>query len=150
MAQSVRKDFSGPLWPLGLLGNNPAFNPGTPLKLMSLVDPGGANDPNTSSATVGQEFSPRCQQIIFQGFKAGAGGNGLQNNAGNIYVLRRGGTGSGNRADFGTMIGCVTPGTTFTLPYNAMNQAEFISPYDILLDADNATDSCLVTMVIAN
>jgi hypothetical protein len=145
MALSVRKDFNGPIWPLGLIV---VAAPGTPVNIMSLVDPGLADDPNNLSPgslrSPLPEYAVRAQQIIFQGVKA-AGGTG--NNTGNIYIMRRGGTGSNNRTDYGTMVLALGAGLTFFLASAPMNRNVF-SPYDYAIDADNAGDSCLVSLII--
>jgi hypothetical protein len=143
MAQSIRKDFNGPIWPLGLIV---VATPGTPVSIMSLVDPTSANDPNTLSSriTPAQEYTVRAQQIIFQGYKASGG---LAGNSGNIYILRRGGNGSNNRTDYGTMALVVATGQTIVLASAPLNRNVF-SPYDYFVDADNASDGCLVTLVV--
>lgn len=149
--QSVRKDVNGPEWPLGLIV---VATPGTPVGIMSLVDPTSVNDPNASNAP-GPNNAPkaseyswgRCQQIEFQAFKAGAS-HGLQNNTGNIYIIRRGGTpGASNRDDYGSMVTVLTPGGAKTLG-SAAQVVDVFSGYDYLIDADNAGDSCLVTLII--
>jgi hypothetical protein len=143
MALSVRKDFNGPIWPLGLIV---VAAPGTPIAIMSLVDPTSQWDPNTLSSriTPAQEYTVRAQQIMFQGVKASGG---TTNNTGNIYIMRRGGTGSNNRTDYGTMVLALGAGLTFFLASAPMNRNVF-SPYDYAIDADNAGDSCLVSLII--
>jgi len=93
--QSVQKDFSGPDWPLGLIAVATA---GTPVGIMSLVDSANVNDPATiTPGTSGaNEYTQRCNQIVFYGVKAGAS-HGLQPNTGNVYVMRKGVQGAGNR-----------------------------------------------------
>jgi len=142
--QSVRRDFQGPIWPLGLIA---VATPGTPVGIMSLVDSSSVNDPNKATSSTSNEYTQgRAQQIIFQGVKAGAS-HGLQNNTGNVYILRRGGTGAANRDDYGTMMGYVAPGGSFVLASAAPNKDVF-SAYEYFLDADNAGDSALVSLVI--
>ena len=145
MASGVRKDYHGAVWPLGLIGNSPQITPGTPVGIMSLVDPNSVNDPNQTTTTGSNEFTVRAQQIEFQAFKAAA--HGLQNNTGNIYIIKRGGSGSANRDDYGTIITCLTPGQTFFLASAPLNRNVF-SPYDYQIDCDSAGDSCLVSLII--
>src|SRR3974390_540554 len=119
--QSIQKDREGPDWPLGLI--TPTIN--TPLNIMSNVDSTLANDPaNPTPGTTGaNEFTERCQQIVFQAFKAG--GHGLQNNAGNIYIMRKGAGGAGNRDDYGSMVACLTPGQTFVIASASLDRNVF-------------------------
>lgn len=147
--QSVRQDWNGPVWPLGLIVN---VTPGTPINIMSLVDSTLKNDPNKSNAPgpanapKASEYTQRCQQIMFQAFKANT--DGLQNNTGNIYIMRRGGSpGAANRDDYGSMVAVLTPGQTFVLASAPLNRNVF-SPYDYMIDADTAGDSCLVNLII--
>src|SRR5713226_6520370 len=98
MANSILKDRHGPDWPLGFIQ---VVTPGTPVNIMSVVDPSNLNDPATPTpSTAGaDEFTVRAQQIAFLAFKPGAS-HGTQNNTGNIYIVRKGsGGGSGNRDD---------------------------------------------------
>ena len=148
MTLSVRQDINGPEWPLGLIV---VATPGTPVSIMSLVDSSSLGDPNTKAGPPGgpvgaREYPPRCNQIEFQGFKGNAG-VGLINNTGNIYIIRRGGTGSGNRTDYGTIVTVLVPGGSKVLGASALNR-DVYSPYDYLIDADNAGDSCLVTLIL--
>jgi hypothetical protein len=120
------------------------------VNIMSLVDPTSANAPQTvvppTSGTPGNEFTERAQQIIFQAYKTAA--NGLQNNTGNIYIVRVGaGGGAGNRNDYGAIVVTLTPGQTFVLA-SAPSVQDVFSPYRYRIDADNAGDSCLVTLII--
>jgi len=147
--QSVQKDKQGPDWPLGLIT---VVTPGTPVGIMSLVDPLSSNDPSTATPaatgpTLSNEYTERAQQIIFQGVKVGAGAHGLANNTGNIYIVRKGVQGAGNRDDYGSVVATIAPGVTFILSSAALNRDVF-SPYRYSIDADNAGDSCLVTMIM--
>jgi hypothetical protein len=141
--QSVQKDREGPDWPLGLI--TPTIN--TPLSIMSLVDATAVNDPSTPTpGTSGSnEYTERAQQIIFQAYKAA--GHGLQNNTGNIYIVRKGVQGAGNRDDYGSVVAVLTPGQTLVLASAALNRNVF-NPYRYFIDADTQGDSCLVTLLI--
>jgi hypothetical protein len=154
MANSIMKDRQGPDWPLGVIA---VGTPGTPVNIMSLVDPTNLNAPqgavpaasanNTGAPTGGNEYTERAQQIIFQAYKSNSG-TGLTSNTGNIYIVRSGaGGGSGNRTDFGAIVACLSPGQTLILVGAPMNKDVF-SPYRYRIDADNAGDSCLVTLII--
>lgn len=154
MPNSIMKDRQGPDWPLGIIA---VVTPGTPVSIMSLVDPTNLNAPgtavpaasanNTGAPTGGNEYTERAQQIIFQAYKV-SGSAGLAANTGNIYIVRAGaGGGTGNRSDFGAIVACLTPGQTLILVGAAQNRDVF-SPYRYRIDADNAGDSCLVTLLI--
>jgi len=148
MANSVLLDVYGPDWPLGLIV---VPTPGTPVSIMSLVDPSSVNAPNTATTlgTAGEyEYSPLCQQIAFLAVKAGAS-HGTQNNTGNIYIVRYNSrtVGSGNRDDPGAIVWALGPGGNLFLS-SAPLVRETFSPYRYYIDADNANDSCLVTLLI--
>jgi hypothetical protein len=148
--QSVEIDEYGPDWPLGLIA---VVTPGTPVSIMSLVDPSAVNAPNQATstpgtATAGQfEYSPSVQQIAFLAVKAGAS-HGTQNNTGNIYIVRKGVQGAGNRDDYGAMVWALGPGQNLFLSSAPLERNVF-SPYRYFIDSDNAGDSCLVTLLIA-
>ena len=101
MANGVAKCPYGPLWPLG----NLVTTAGTPVNLMSLVDPSSLAAPQTATpGTAGApEYTVRCNQIVIQGMKTNSG-NGLTNNTGNIYVILKASTGSNNRTDMGCIV----------------------------------------------
>jgi len=140
MPNSVMRDINGPDWPLGSII---VTVPGTPVNIMSLVDPGITE---TTASPLNPEFTTRFQQITFQGFKAGA--HGLVPNTGNVYIVRKGvGGGTGNRDDYGAIIWVLTPGQTFILGSAALSQNVF-SPYRYFADADNANDACQVTGLV--
>jgi hypothetical protein len=143
MANSVMKDKQGPDWPCGLIV---VVTPGIPVEIMSLVDPTDVNEPESATSAASDEYSVRAQQIIFQAVKAGAGGHGLANNAGNIYLVREG-TGPSNRDDPGAIVATIAPGLTFVLASAPLDRNVF-SPYRYRIDADNAGDACLVTLLI--
>ena len=154
MTIGVAKDKQGPLWPLG---NIAVATPGTPVSIMSLVDSTNANAPNTPSSTPGNEYTERCYAIIFQPAKAGGGGNGLANNAGNVYIIKKStaSPGTQNRADQGAILFALSQQgfaanmlpQPFVLTAAALN-LDVLSPYEYFIDADNAADGCQVTLVI--
>jgi|SRR5271154_6358767 len=148
--QSVHKNKQGPVWPLGLIVN---VTPGTPVGIMSLVDPLTYNAPEQATLPQSAEYSERAYQINFTACKAGAA-HGLQINTGNIYIMMKGVAGVGNRDDYGSCVAVLPPGATtgisfptFALTAAALN-ADVFSPYQFYIDADNAGDSCLVTLNI--
>lgn len=142
MPNSVHIDKQGPDWPLGSII---VTAPGTPVNIMSLVDPGLANAPGAATGTTTDEYSPRCNQIVIQGVK---GNSPVVNNTGNIYVVRKGvGTGTGNRADNGAIVLVIAPGSTGVLGPSALVKDVF-SPYRYSIDADNANDAAQVTLLI--
>lgn len=146
MTLSVQKDHQGPDWPLGFIA---VPTPGTPVSIMSLVDPSNLNDPATATpGTVGAaEYTPRAYQIQFQGVQPNAG-VGMQYNTGFIYVMRKPvGAGSGNRTDPGSMVAVIAPGNTYFLDAAPTNRNTW-SPYRYYIDADNANDGALVTLII--
>lgn len=131
---SVLKNPQGPVWPLGLIV---VSTPGTAVGVMSLVDSGSVNDPNTATSSTSAEYPPVFYSLTFQGVKAGGGG--LVNNAGNVYVVHRG----GNRGDGGTILAMIAPGTQFTLLITPGTRRNF-NGYNLAIDADTAADACLV------
>jgi hypothetical protein len=144
MALSVMKDRSGPDWPLGAIV---VASPGTPVGIMSLVDPNSYDAPETATGTHSGEYGGAlCQQIMFQGFKSNAG-TGVVQNAGFVYIVRLGTAGSGNRTDFGAMVAVLAPGQTIFWGSAPRNRDTF-SPYRYYLDADNANDGALVTLFV--
>lgn len=143
VTQSVHKDKEGPDWPLGLIT---VVTPGVPVSIMSLVDPSSVNDPASPTSPTSDEYTFRAQQITFQAFRAG-GPHGLQNNLGNIYIVRKGVQGPGNRDDYGSVVWVVGPGLTWVLSSAALDRNVY-SPYRYFIDADNALDSCLVSMLM--
>jgi hypothetical protein len=141
--QSIMKDRQGPDWPLGMIV---VTSPGTPVRVTSLVDPNNYNAPETATTTNADEYSPICQQIMFQGFKAGAS-HGVANNSGNVYIMRVGVQGAGNRDDYGALVAVLTPGQTIFLASAPRNRDTF-SPYRYYVDADNASDAAIVTLIV--
>ncbi len=135
---SVLYDRQGPDWPLGSIV---VAAPGTPVGIMSLMDPVDAGDPSTPTAAGVPEYTVRCQQIMFQAVKADT--HGLVNNTGNIYIVRKG----GNRDDPGAIVAMLQPGQTLFLS-SAPAVRDVFSPYRYFIDADNAADAAQVTLLI--
>lgn len=131
MPDSVLKDVYGPDWPLGLIIVTAS---GTPVSIMSLV--GAGIDP---------EYNVAFNQIMFQGFRKGTGPSGLQDNVGNVYVVRQpDSTGTGDHDDYGAIVLCVKPGQTVFIAAAAPNLNVY-NPNRYRIDADNNNDACLVT-----
>lgn len=144
MPNSIIRDFNGPDFPLGNIAN---VTPGTPLNIMSLVDPTLGNSPQSQAPTLTGEYPIRAQQIIFQAVKAGVA-HGTQNNTGNVYICRQGvGTGTGNRDDLGCQVKTLAPGETFVMAAAPLSQ-NVLNPYRYSIDADTAADGCQVTLLI--
>lgn len=136
---TIAQNIHGPIWPLGFIE---VASKGTPVDIMSVVDPGSLNDPNSSNISgATREYTVRCQQLIFQGYKPDT--HGMQRNTGNIYIVLRG----GDRDDYGLMLKVLEPGETFYLS-SAPTVRDVFGPYDIYLDADNNGDGALVTLLI--
>lgn len=147
MANSVLKDRHGPDWPLGFVA---VAASGTPVPIMTNVDPTFVNDPTSPSpGTSGAaEFTVRFQQLIIQGVKPGA--TGMVNNTGNVYLLRRnvsGLGGSANKNDPGVMLVVVQPGQTIVIASSASANDVF-GPYRYSLDADTSGEGALITLLI--
>ena len=147
MPNSVVIARGGPFQPLGSIA---VATPGTPVRLTSLIDASNLNAPGTPTSQAGghSEYSElRCQQISISGFKPGAA-HGLQANAGTIYILLdAAGAGSGNRDDPGVMLFPVLPQQTIIISTGATQRNAF-SPYELLVDADNAGDCAQVSLII--
>jgi hypothetical protein len=144
MPNSIHLDKQGPDWPLGSIV---VATPGTPVNIMSVVDPSNVNSPSTSGNPASDEYTVACNQIIIQGFKNNAGA-GLVPNTGNLYLVRKGVTpGSGNRADTGVIVLVIPSGQTGVWGSAALVRNGF-NPYRYSLDADNANDAGQVTLLI--
>lgn len=140
MANSIQRDINGPDWCLGLIT---VAASGTPVNLMSLVDP---NVTETTASPLNPEFTTRFQQIIFQAVKSIAP---VVANTGAVYIVRKGvGGGSGNKADSGSIVKILAVGETFVLAASALS-LNVLSPYRYFIDADNNGDGCLVTGIVA-
>lgn len=150
MANSVHKDKFGPDFPLG---NIVVAAAGTPVSIMSLVDPSGVNDPSaaTPGTAAADEYTVSFHQIIFQAIKAGAGPPAITNNAGLTYILRKGAAGgTGNKTDLGTLIKTLAPGETFAYPPNPSAMSKnCMNGYRYFVDADTTGDAVQVTGIIA-
>jgi hypothetical protein len=149
MADSILKDLSGADWPLGFIS---VPTPGTPVRFTALVDPANDNAPETATVrggTAGQRSTPTCNQIILQGCKRNVDGTWAVN-TGNVFILRRpntgGGTGAGTgaNADFGVMVGVITPGGAYNLPPSGGIPITSLSPYKYYLDATVAGEGAIV------
>jgi hypothetical protein len=136
---SVLKDYQGPDWPLGFIK---VLAAGTPVGIMSVVDPSSLNDPNASNRTGDvYEYTVRAKQIIFQALKPAA--HGLVDNTGRIYIVRK----DGSRDDTGTIIKQLVAGETWEFPTVPFD-GDILSPYRYYIDADTADDGAIVTLVI--
>lgn len=143
--QSVQKDRQGPDWPLGFIE---VVTPGTPVSIMSLVDPTSVNAPESATSATSNEYTVAAQQILFMGYTPNvAEGHGLITNTGNIYILRKGVQGAGNRDDYGSLVKVVAPGETFFLASAALVRNVY-NPYRYYIDADNADDGAIVTLIM--
>lgn len=145
---SVQMDINGPDWPLGFID---VVSPGTPVNIMFNVDQSlvaqGSTTNNPDSGVEGKyEYSWRCNQIIFQGFKPKMGG-GTQVNTGNVYVCRTPISGPGGKGDTGCIVFTITPGAIVTLAVPALS-VNSLSAYRYFLDADNAGEGAFVTLII--
>ena len=151
MADSVQRDQNGPDWPLGMIA---VTTPGTPVSIMSLVDASAVNDPgqvNNPLLAHQYEFSTAAWEIQFTACRKGAS-HGLAAATGNVYIVRQAqGTGSGNRDDYGDIVAVIGTSTAIQAPFrltsNSQSRNSF-GPYRYYVDADNAGDGALVTLVI--
>jgi len=143
MSTSVQQNPQGPVWPLGSVV---VASPGTPVRITSVVDPNNVNAPETATTSQSDEYTRRCYGIFFQAYKAG-GSHGLAVNTGNIYIIQKGGAGSNNRDDTGSILFVLLPGQTWTLDCAALNR-NALTPYQYYIDADNANDAAQVTLLI--
>lgn len=147
MGITVHKDPQGPDWPVG---NIVVVTPGTPVNIMSLVDPTSINAPETPTGPTSAEYTVRANQILFQAFKAGAAPPLINatGNTGNIYVVRKATAGNGGVGDVGVIVAILTPGQTFNLASAALNRNDY-DPYRYFIDGDTAANGCQVTLFIA-
>lgn len=144
---SIMKDIQGPDWPLGFIA---VPTPGTPVNVMSLVDPGNVNAPGSPTTPGAAEYTPTLYSILFQAVKpAGGNSHGMVNTTGNVYVVRSPtGNNAGNRDDPGAMLAAIAPGQQFTLLITPGAYRGF-SPYRYFVDADNAGDGALTLGTVA-
>lgn len=136
---TVLKDIHGPDWPAGWIV---VVVGGTPVRLTSLIDPANLNAPETPSAVGALEYTPRYNQLIFQGYTHNKFGV-IVPNSGNVYIVRKG----GSRADYGTIVAVVAPGETLVFKAPATVQNVF-SLYRYWVDADWDIDGVFVTGLI--
>jgi hypothetical protein len=146
MANSKQQLRGQPVAPIGFV---PVPSPGTPVSLMSVLDPSNNNAPTTATGPQTTPYGSRleyptsCRGIAFQGYKQGGNGSPVFN-AGAVYIMvAAAGGGSGNNIDMGAMIKVLQPGQDFFYPPPDANLDRF-SPYYLYLDADNAGDGALV------
>jgi hypothetical protein len=142
MTTTIQKDISGPDWPLGFIN---VATPGTPINFMANVDPNSVNSPGTPTSSISYEYTVRAEEIMVQAFKPAS--HGTQNNTGNIYIMRRGVAGGGNRDDTGSIVATLTPGQTLFFTAAAVN-VNVWNPYRYFIDADNSGDGAFVTLII--
>jgi hypothetical protein len=144
---SIHRERSSPDWPLGYI-NVPT--PGTPVNIMSLVDPAGNDDPATPSTyagPAGQGKTPTCSAVTFQGYQPDAGNSTWTPNSDLVFVMRKGtGTNSGNRTDTGSVVAILPPGGSVTLPESGGEPITSFSPYRYWLDAVSANDGANVVL----
>lgn len=148
MANSVLQDRHGPDWPLGFIK---VVTPGTPVSIMSVVDPTSVNSPSSPTpGTAGaQEFTVRANQIIFMAYHPGAQPPAAAANTGLAYILRAPSSGgTGNKTDSGVIVKILQPGETFVLA-PAATVEDVWGPYRYFVDADTANDGVWVTLVIS-
>lgn len=146
MANSIQKLRGAAMTPLGSIK---VTTPGTPVSLMSYLDPGNNNAPGTPTGiTINKygadtPYSPAVRGIGIQGYHQGAN-NAITINAGNVYLLvAPAAGGSGNNQDVGAMVKVISPGADYFYPPDAAN-LDRISPYYLYLDADNAGDGAII------
>ena len=149
MALTVLIDTFGVDWPLGFVA---VANNGTPVNIMSVVDPSNLNAPGTAANNNTLGTTPTCHKVLIQGYKPGNNNNGMVPNGGYVYVLRSPGpgansfTGPGNRADSGVLVRILPPGGEVVLPADELD-CNTISPYRYTLDSDINGDGGLVTLL---
>jgi len=146
MTTSVQKNKYGPFWPQGCIL---VPTPGTPVRLTSLIDPNSVNAPEAATSSTADEYTPAFHTIFLQGYTTnGAPGNhGLVPNSGNIYVIIKGGAGSNNRDDSGSILYVLGPGLNLFLNAAELNLNAF-NPYQFWFDADTANDGVLAVGVV--
>src|ERR1700761_2790608 len=137
MANSLFNTKQNFLWPLG---NIVVPTPGTPVRIMSLVDPTNKWAPETPTSAANPDgFTVRFQQIFFQALKAGLGPPRLTNNSGSIYVVLLPLVANGVSVDLGNVIKTLVPGETWYFSTSALDRNAF-GPYQLYIDADTAND----------
>ena len=147
MALSKQQMRGGPVWPLGFVQ---CANNGTKVCIMVNVDPSNLNAPDTpnpptpSFPSNKSEYTPTFKGIGIQGYKPGANNNGMVVNTGNVYLLSAAAGGTGNRADSGSIIKVITPGSDFFYPPPNPG-LDMFSGYYLYLDVDVDGEGALVT-----
>jgi hypothetical protein len=145
MANSVLIDRWGPDWPLGFIK---VASAGTPVGVMSVVDPNSYNAPGTPTSKNTDEYTATCQSLIFMGYQPSATGAAYKPNTGNVYIVRApAGSGSGGKGDTGVLVKVLAPAETWELSAAALNRNSF-SPYRYYIDADNNNDGAMITAVV--
>lgn len=148
MGVTVLKDKQGPIWPLG---NIVVVTPGTPVNIMSLVDPTSVNAPEspTPGTSGSDEYTSRATAIIFQPFKPGSGTILAANTANKlVYIVRKATAGNGGTADPGVVVAALRPGDPAFVLYAPALDKNIFNPYDFYIDADTAGDGMQVTLLI--
>lgn len=146
MALSIQRDFNGPDWPAGLIT---VAASGTPVNIMSVLDPTNLWAPGASAVT-SPEYAPRVFEISFTAVKSVAP---VVLNTGAIYIVRAGAAGgSGNKTDSGSIVAILQPGVATALQTFVLRAAPFnrdiYNPYRYFIDADTNADGCLVTFSV--
>ncbi len=142
MTTTIQKDIHGPDWPIGFIN---VTTPGTPVGFMINVDPNAYNAPETPTGAFSYEYTIRAEEIMVQAYKPAA--HGTQNTTGNIYIVRRGVAGGGNRDDTGSIVATLVPGQTLFFTAAAVNRNVW-NPYRYFVDADNSGDGAFITLIV--
>src|SRR5262249_1012818 len=94
------------------------------------------------------EYTVRANRIGFFPGKKGGSSHGYQNNTGNIYIVRAGNLGAGNRDDYGSIVATIrATDPPFFLELRAVDRDVFWA-CRYSLDADNTGDGAAVTLFI--
>lgn len=141
MANSILKEMAGPDWPLGFIA---IVTPGVPVSIMSLVDSSLVNAPEAATSSTSREFTDTFQQILFMGYKPGAGPPRLVVNVGLVYIVRKQTTGA---TDTGVIVKVLAPGETFYLASGAQERNVF-NPYRYYIDGETAGEGALVVGLV--
>lgn len=149
MANSLLLNPQGPVWPLGSIK---VLTPGTPVNIMSLVDPTSLNAPETATPSAtgpagSDEYTRRAYAIIFSGLKSG-GATRLSANSGTVYVILKPLAAAGGSSDVGVIVIALrSTDAPFLLTAPALDHNIF-NLYEFYIDADQANDCCQVTALI--
>ena len=142
MAQSVQKNRTGVVWPLGFVK---VTTPGTPVCIMANVDANNVNAPGVATSNLSAEYSPAARGLGIQAFLPNNNNSGMQPTTGNIYLMVPAAGGNGNLTDFGSMVKIITSGSDFFFPPEGCG-VDLFNPYGLFLDADVAGEGALVTL----